>query len=174
MSRLLIVLYGESIMSKSINLRKIRVLFSDVDGTLTDGSILYDAHGEALKVFNAHDGYGIKLWMAQKLEFGLLSGKQSDISLKRGQALGIHHIILGVEDKCTWMHKWLSVHDYTWDNLAYIGDDLNDLEVIQQAYYTATPSDGVAKLKEHANYICQASGGRGALREFIDLLLEHQ
>ncbi|MDH4201177.1 MAG: hypothetical protein OEV66_12505 [Spirochaetia bacterium] len=151
---------------------QIKVLFSDIDGTMTDGQLYYGEHGEALKVFNVKDGAGIKRWISAGNEFGVISARSSQIIITRMNELGVKHVITGAADKNLAMNLWLSENQYSWENLAYIGDDMNDLMVISKAAVSAAPSDAAALIISSVQYHCMNSGGRGALREFIDFLLD--
>lgn len=153
-------------------MNQIKVLFSDVDGTLTDGQLFYNEQGEALKVFHVKDGAGIKRWISAGFEFGIISARSSKIISTRMQELGVKHIITGVEDKKSSLDTWLRNHHLTWENLAYIGDDINDSAVLSRSAISAAPADAVNSIALQVKYLCKNSGGRGALREFIDFLLD--
>jgi len=150
----------------------IKAFFTDVDGTLTDGSLYYDKNGETLKVFNVKDGKGLKLWNENRNNLcGIISAKDSAALRFRINELRIQHMALGIEDKFSWMENWLHKNQLEWKNLAYIGDDLNDLDIIIKCGYSACPSDAVQIIREKSDYVCNLSGGKGCVREFIDLLL---
>ncbi|MDH5721447.1 MAG: HAD-IIIA family hydrolase [Spirochaetia bacterium] len=150
----------------------IKVLFSDIDGTLTDGRLYYSADGEALKVFHVKDGMGIKNWQKRGFIFGLLSARKSRAVIKRAEDLGIEHLGLGIENKIEWMQNWLKENNLQWENIAYIGDDLNDLEIMKNSAFSAAPFDAVEEVKNRANFVAKESGGLGAVREVIDYMLK--
>lgn len=150
----------------------IKVLFSDVDGTLTDGSLHYGLQGEIIKTFHVRDGAGIKNWTKHSLEFGIISARSSDIVQIRMKELSVKHVLMGAENKEDVLNTWLDKHNYTWENLAYIGDDLNDLPVIQLAGFSAAPADACTVVLQNVKYRCSNRGGKGAVREFIDFLLD--
>jgi 3-deoxy-D-manno-octulosonate 8-phosphate phosphatase (KDO 8-P phosphatase) len=153
--------------------KPIKVLFSDIDGTLTDGRLYYGPNGEALKVFHVKDGAGIKNWMSKKYDFGVISARSSEIISVRMKELNVSHVITGAVDKKSTMENWLKLHGYDWKDLGYIGDDTNDLPIIELAGFTAAPADAVSTVLQAVDYRCQTPGGKGALREFIDFLLDN-
>ena len=153
-------------------IKNIQVVFSDVDGTLTDGSLYYSSSGDTFKRFHAHDGQGIKMWQKTGRFLGFLSARECSSVRQRAEELQIDECALKVFDKLTWMKNWLKAHKLNFENLAYIGDDINDLEVMDEAVYSAAPHSAMKQVQEKANYICTKDGGEGAVREFIDHLLE--
>ena len=158
-------------MSMKKRFENIKVLFSDVDGTLTDGGLYYVSTGDTFKRFHSHDGQGIKIWQSTGRLFGFLSARECPSVRQRAEELRVDECALKVFDKLKWMNEWLSKNDLSFDNLAYIGDDMNDQELIDKARYSATPKDAIKSIKKQADYICKRKGGEGAVREFIDHLL---
>jgi len=152
--------------------KNLKVLFSDIDGTLTDGRLYYGPGGEALKVFHVKDGAGIKNWMARGFDFGVISARSSGIIAVRMKELGVEHVITGAGDKKSILEKWLKDHNYTFENLAYIGDDINDVCILEIAGFSAAPADAVAEALAIVDYRCQTPGGLGAVRELVDFLLD--
>ena len=153
-------------------LQNIKVIFSDVDGTLTDGSLYYSSSGDTFKKFHAHDGQGIKIWQQTGRLFGFLSARECPAVRQRAKELKIDECSLNIFDKRTWMQNWLKINEFDFQNLAYIGDDMNDLEVMREAGYSAAPHSAIKQIKQETNYICSKEGGEGAVREFIDHLLQ--
>ena len=158
------------------NIKNIKVIFSDIDGTLTDGRLLYGFPDGIIKAFYAQDGYGIKLWQKHGGIFGFLSGIDSNASQQRAKVLQIrtNDVGLGIDDKITWMDTWLKDNNFTWKELAYIGDDLNDRDVLLKVGFSGVVKNGIKSLKKECDYICKKSGGRGAVREFIDIIMQEQ
>lgn len=155
----------------------ILVLVMDVDGTLTDGKIYMGADGEVMKEFHVKDGYGIaQLLPSAKITPVIMTGRESKIIEKRCQELNIRYLYQGINDKYNTLKKILSEWGIGPQNVAYIGDDLNDLEVIKYIQacggITGCPSNAAAGVRENCNYVCQADGGLGAVREFIEWLIE--
>ena len=143
----------------------------DVDGTLTDGCIYMGTEGEAMKAFNCQDGYGI----AQILpKLGIvpviITGRSSKIVEQRASELKITHLHQGVADKLSKLKEVAAEFGVAADEIAYIGDDLNDLECIRYCGLTACPADAVPAIQETVQFVCNRTGGNGAVREFIDKL----
>ena len=163
--------------SKSLNLeklRKIKLLILDVDGVLTDGSIYYADDGSKGKSFNVQDGLGIRHLMARGLEVAVISGGVSTAAENRVKYLGIKHWYIGVgEDKYPYFVQLKQTLQYSDEEIAYVGDDLPDLVVMQQVGFRVAVANAVQLVKESADYITQRSGGMGAVREVCDLLLAH-
>lgn len=160
-------------MSKDNNLLKIKLLVTDVDGVLTDGSIIYSSNGSELKAFNIKDGLGIRLAGLAGLTVVILTGRKSEAVHRRAAELGIE-VIQGQNDKSTGMREIAEKHRLTYDEVAYIGDDLNDLPAMHLAGYIFAPADAVSDIIEIANCVTDAKGGSGAVREAIEKILKAQ
>lgn len=152
--------------------KNIKVLFCDVDGTLTDGLLYFGPNGEALKVFNVKDGHGIKDWMNSGRVFVILTARDSDATKARCKELGVSEVFCNVSNKRAFMEHWLRDHGFHLKQCAYIGDDINDLEAMASTHIAACPSDALEVVKKKADFICKLPGGRAAVREFIDYLLK--
>ncbi|MCS6983691.1 MAG: HAD-IIIA family hydrolase [Leptospiraceae bacterium] len=152
--------------------RDIKVLFCDVDGTLTDGSLYYSANGEIIKVFHVHDGQGIRDWLQNNRIVVVLSSRQSDSLKSRFAELGISELYQNVQDKATLVKEWLQSHGFEKHQAAYIGDDVNDLKAMKLVALSACPVDAHPQVREAVDYVCDLPAGRGAVREFIDYLLK--
>ncbi len=152
----------------------IRVVVSDVDGTLTDGGMYYTAQGEVMKRFSAHDGMGIRLLQRFGIEVVLLTSDSSGIASARAKKLGVEVVYEGAEDKTLYfkdIEQKLHVQSH---EIAYIGDDVNDELAMQYCGVSACPADATPKIKHLAQYCCQNNGGDGALRELAELILVAQ
>jgi len=149
----------------------IKILVMDVDGTLTDGVIAISQTGELFKNFNVKDGYGIHT-ILPKLGITpiIITGRSSEIVKNRFSDLGVTEIYQGVSDKLPFLKQLLEKKQVNPSEVAYIGDDLNDLECIQYVGTSACPYDSVEKVKASVDYVCRSNGGFGAVREFIDYL----
>lgn len=150
---------------------KIKMLVIDVDGTLTDGTIYISPNGEAMKAFNVKDGYGIVQARKQGVIPVIITGRKSQIVEERARELKITELYQGVDDKLTTLKEVAAKYEVNPEEIAYIGDDLNDLDCIQYCGLTACPNDAVKEVKETVKYVCKLDGGRGAVREFIDMKL---
>ena len=150
---------------------KIKMLVMDVDGTLTDGCIYIGAEGEMMKAFNVQDGYGIAQILPKRgITPVIITGRSSRIVEQRAQELKITQLYQGVSDKLTQLKAVATQLHTAPEEIAYIGDDLNDLDCIRYCGCSACPADAVAEIQDHVNYVCRRNGGHGAVREFIDTL----
>ena len=147
---------------------KIKMLVMDVDGTLTDGKIYIGANGEVMKAFNVKDGYGIVQTKKDGVVPVIITGRTSDIVAARAKELGIEEFHQGVADKISVLEKIAENHSIRMEEIAYIGDDLNDLDCIKACGCTACPNDAINAVKQQVKYVCCHHAGDGAVREFID------
>ena len=152
-------------------MRKIKMLVMDVDGTLTDGCIYMGPQGEAMKAFNAQDGYGIAQ-ILPKLGITpvIITGRNSRIVANRAEELKIHHLHQGVHDKLTLLQRIARELGAAREEVAYIGDDLNDLDCIRWCGLTGCPADAVPEIQAAVNFVSSRTGGHGAVREFVDYI----
>jgi len=151
---------------------KIKAIFSDVDGTLTDGRLYISGDGEEFKVFDVKDGQGIKMWMDLDLFFGVITKRESTSLIYRMRELNVSIFKQNISDKTKWLSKWLKSNNLKWKNLAYIGDDINDKEVLKKCGFSACPKDAVKSVQKIVDYKCKNKGGRAAVREFIELIIK--
>jgi len=157
-----------------LELQQIRLLAMDVDGVLTDGSLNIGAEGELFKAFNAKDGMGISLAMRNGLEIALITGRRSEIINRRAEELGITLLYEGVKDKALQLKQIAAERGISLDEIAYMGDDLNDLPAMVQAGISFAPADAAKDVLKAVNAVASCNGGRGAVREIIELILEAQ
>ena len=155
-------------------LNKIKLLIMDVDGTLTDSAMFYSKNGEELKRFSTRDGMGITLLQLGGIDSAIITSENSDIALARANKLKIHHIILGSHNKINSIIELAEKLSISLENIAYIGDDVNDAQAMKICGATACPNDAVNHIKQIVDYICSHNGGNGAVREFAELILESQ
>ncbi len=153
----------------------IKFLVMDVDGTLTDGKIYMGNQGEAMKAFDTKDGYGINVLLREKeIEPAIITGRESEIVLNRCKELHIKECYQGVTDKVKRLHQLIKEKECNLSNVAYIGDDENDLECMKLVQegggLVACPADAAPSVKELADFVCLHDGGTGAVREFIEFL----
>ena len=156
------------------NLQRIKFLLLDVDGVMTDGGIYYSNNGDELKRFNTKDGYGIVKLQRTGLQVGIITGRVSKIVERRAKELGIREVYQNFEDKIDAYETIKKKYNLADANIAYIGDDEFDLAVLKCVGFSAAPSDAVPIVKKHVHYICTHSGGNGAVREVIDLILKNK
>ncbi len=154
------------------NVRKIRFLLLDVDGVLTDGRIGLLPDGGEIKYFSIYDGLAIRLAQQAGIEVGFISGRSSRVVDRRAQELGVKIVLQGSEDKIEDFGKVLQQRDLKADQVAYIGDDLPDIPLLQQVGFAAAPENAAEPVKFRVHYVTRTRGGEGAVREVIDLLLK--
>jgi len=150
----------------------IKLIVLDVDGVLTDGKIIYDSNGREYKSFNVKDGYGIKKAIERGIEVAVISGRRSVAVEKRCKELGVGWIFQSVEDKLSVLEKLLEELDLQLEEVAAMGDDVPDIEVLKRVGFSGAPADAVKEVKNIVNFISSRKGGEGAVREFIDYILE--
>ncbi|WP_133139197.1 3-deoxy-manno-octulosonate-8-phosphatase KdsC [Legionella genomosp. 1] len=154
--------------------KKIRCLVSDVDGVLTDGLLFLDNHGNELKAFNVQDGMGLKLLMAAGIDVAVITTSRNKVIDHRMEQLGITHYFKGQVDKRQAFTTLCETLGYSLEEIAYVGDDLPDLPIIQQVGLGIAVANAVPQVKEFACWQTKQSGGNGAVREVCDLILEAQ
>ena len=153
---------------------RVEVLLLDVDGVLTDGSIVYTDRGEELKRFHVRDGSGLKLWRLAGNRAAIVSGRSSPAVERRAKELGVAPVLQGRDDKLAALVELLATLNVTADRVCAIGDDLPDLPVLRQVGVAVAVSDACPELRAAADYVTQIPGGHGAVREAIEWLLRLQ
>ena len=151
--------------------KRVKLLLMDCDGVLTDGRLYFGPTGEELKVFDVRDGQGIVMWHRAGFRSGIITGRDSPIVELRANSLGIEFVRQGVNDKTVVLDELLVLAEVTPDEVAFIGDDVPDLEVMRSVGLAVAVADAMDVIKEAAFYVTEKNGGRGAVRELIDLLL---
>ena len=156
------------------SLQKIKLLALDVDGVLPDGTIYISPAGEVFKGFNAKDGMGISCALRNNLQIAVITGRQSPIVERRCEELGIKLFMQGVKDKRLALQKMAQELGLTREEIAYMGDDLNDIPAFKASGLNFVPADGSIEVLAVADIITKAKGGRGAVREAITMILAAQ
>jgi 3-deoxy-D-manno-octulosonate 8-phosphate phosphatase (KDO 8-P phosphatase) len=145
----------------------------DVDGTLTDGKIYMGQEGEIFKAFNVRDGYAIhELLPKYNIIPVIITGRISRIVENRAKEIGITHIFQGIDDKLEQLRKLVQEKNISLANVAYIGDDINDLECMKTCGLKGCPADAAPEIKNIADFISKKNGGEGAVREFIENIIK--
>jgi 3-deoxy-D-manno-octulosonate 8-phosphate phosphatase (KDO 8-P phosphatase) len=150
---------------------RLRLLLSDVDGVLTDGTVLFLPDGGEAKAFHIRDGLGIVLAQRAGLRTGLLSGRRSPVVERRAAELGMSVVRQGEEDKGAALQAILSEQGLAAHEVAYMGDDVNDLPAMRQVGLSAAPADAPFEVRAAAEMVTEARGGQGCLREFVEAIL---
>lgn len=154
--------------------RRIRLLLLDVDGVLTDGTIIYDDDGVETKIFNVKDGMGIRLLRIGDIEVGIATGRTSDALIHRCRNLGITIIHQGFKDKTIVLDKIRKDIGLVEDQVAFVGDDLLDIAIMKRVGLAVAVADAHEAVIEVSHMVCEAPGGHGAVREIAEYLLKAQ
>jgi len=161
---------------KKINIKakakKIKLLILDVDGVMTDGSIILDNKGNEFKRFNVRDGHGIKMLGKAGIQTGIITGRKSKVVEIRARELGITDVFQKVYKKSAVYEKLLKKYKCSDENVAFMGDDIVDVELLRRAGLSAVPADADEETKKYADIKMKNNGGRGAVREFTDMILK--
>ena len=165
----------EHILKQKIkpNLLDFKALITDCDGVLTDGGMYYSEEGEALKKFNTNDGMGLKLIQGKNLYVSIVTGENTKFAIERAKKLNID-CYAGIHNKLEKIKEIAKNKNIKLSEIIYIGDDLNDLDVIKNVGYSACPNNAQIEIKKHVNYISRTTGGNGAVREIINFLIEEK
>jgi YrbI family 3-deoxy-D-manno-octulosonate 8-phosphate phosphatase len=156
---------------KNSDFLKIKIFFTDIDGTFTDGFTYYSEKGEELKRFNHKDGAGVKLLRDHGIQFGIITTENSQIVKRRAEKLNADYCFIGVNNKVEVIGKFLVDNKLTFSEIAFIGDDINDLELLKKAGVSFAVNDAVDTIKKNVNIVCRKPGGFGAFREAVDIIL---
>lgn len=151
----------------------VKLFATDVDGTLTDAGMYYSANGDALKKFNTHDGMGLKLIQAAGVKTAIITSEDTAIVASRAKKLGVDFLFQGKRPKIETIKELCQNLKISLSEVAYIGDDVNDFELLSAAGLKACPADAVKKIAEIPGIIrLEKKGGEGAVREFIEMIFE--
>ncbi|MCQ9424268.1 HAD family hydrolase [Pseudomonas sp. LJDD11] len=152
----------------------IKLAIFDVDGVLTDGRLYFLEDGSEFKTFNTLDGQGIKMLIASGVTTAIISGRKTPVVERRAKSLGIAHLYQGREDKLVVLDQLLAELNLSYEQVAYLGDDLPDLPVIRRVGLGMAVANAATFVRQHAHGVTRARGGEGAAREFCELILEAQ
>lgn len=152
-------------------LSKIKLILTDVDGVLTDGGMYYTSEGLVMKKFNVKDGMGSHLLKRAGFLTGIITTDQTPIAQIRGERLKMDFVHIGVPDKLELVSKIAAENGLNLENVAFIGDDVNDMKILKAAGWSGCPADALPQIKDSVDYVCKTDGGRGAYREFASLFL---
>ncbi len=152
-------------------LKRIRLFATDVDGVLTDAGMYYSETGDEWKKFNTRDGMGIKLLQQAGLLTALVTQEHTKLVARRAEKLAIPEVHQGAFDKLTVLKEMAERHGFTLREVAYMGDDVNDLAALKAVGFSAAPADALPPVRRAVDYVCRQKGGEGAVREVADLIL---
>jgi YrbI family 3-deoxy-D-manno-octulosonate 8-phosphate phosphatase len=152
-------------------LKRVRALVLDVDGVLTDGGMYYGPNGEGLKRFHVKDGMGLRLVLEAGIAVALISGEASEILRRRAEKLKIADVFIGVEDKLKTLEGFLAARKIAFEDVAYVGDDVNDLPPMGKVGLPVAVADAVPTVRKAAKWVTARRGGDAAVREVCDVIL---
>jgi 3-deoxy-D-manno-octulosonate 8-phosphate phosphatase (KDO 8-P phosphatase) len=155
-------------------LQKIKAFLTDVDGVLTDGGMYYGPEGLVMKKYFVRDGMGSVVLQRAGIETGMITSDTSPIGRARAERLKFDHIYIGIRDKCEALDEICAKKNYTYENIAFIGDDINDIEILKRTGFSAAPADAIDEVKKVVDYVCAKKGGEGAYREVVDMIMKAQ
>lgn len=155
-------------------LKRIRLFATDVDGVLTDSGMYYTEAGDELKKFNTRDGMGIKLLQRAGLITALITQEETKLVTRRAERLTIPEVHQRIFDKLSRLREIAARYQISLDEVAYMGDDVNDVETLKAVGFSATPADGHPPVLKIVDYVCRHKGGEGAVREVADMILAAQ
>jgi len=153
---------------------RIRLLLLDVDGVLTEGKVLLDEEGREIKAFYVRDGVALKLLRRKGIEVGFITGRSSEAVSRRAEELGVGWVIQGTRDKVQAYERIAQETGVEADEVCFVGDDIVDIPLLKRVGLPVVVADGAEEAKRHALYVTRSPGGRGAVREVCELLLQAQ
>jgi len=152
--------------------KKIKLVLTDVDGVLTDGGRYYTSRSEYIKKFHVRDGMGVNILLRNNIKTGIITKEKSKIVEKWAQEMNISFVKMGIQEKEKELDKICKTYSLDKSEIAYIGDDVNDILILKNVGVSACPCDGVSLVKKVVDYVCSNKGGHGAYREFCDQILK--
>ncbi len=152
--------------------KPIRTFFFDVDGVLTDGTLIISSDGALLRTMHARDGMAMRIALDQGYQIVIITGGKSEGVVQRLRGLGVRNIHIGIHDKKAKLEELLYEFDWKKEEMLYVGDDINDYEIMQEMGLACCPSDAAEEIKRIADYISPIKGGRGCVRDVIEKVLK--
>ena len=149
-----------------------KIIITDIDGVWTDGGMYYAESGNEWKKFNTSDSAGVLWARLNKIPVAIITGENTDIVRRRAEKLKIEHLYLGVKNKVSKCEELLEKLDISWKDVAYIGDDINDVRIMKKVGYSACPADAPSYIKAIVDKVVSVNGGDGAFREFVEEILQ--
>ena len=153
---------------------RIKILLTDCDGCLTDGGMYYTENGDEMKKFNAHDGMAFNMLRAAGIICGIVTGEARDLNTRRARKLKLDICLGGVTDKLSAVKQVAKDHGLTLEEICYIGDDINDTEVLKNVGFACCPADACSDVIKVSGFVTSVAGGRGVIREVAELILQNK
>lgn len=161
-------------MTTKNKISKIKVVLTDVDGVLTDGGMYYSNKGDIMKKFHTRDGMGVTLLRKNGIPTIIVTKEQTEIVKQWSKKMKIKELLDGVKNKELVLDKICKKYKISSHEIAYIGDDVNDVDLLKKVGFSACPKDGMEEVKKISNYTCKKEGGKGAFRELVELVLKNR
>ena len=158
-------------MKKIRKPRNVKILLTDVDCVLTDGGMYYNSKGDSMKKFHTRDGMGVTLLRKKGIPTIIVTKEKTAIVRKWADKMKVTEIFDGIQNKEKIVDVICKKYKVSVDQVGYIGDDVNDIELLKKVGFSATPKDGIIKVQKIVDYVCKKNGGEGAFREIADLLI---
>lgn len=155
-------------------MKEIKLFITDIDGVWTDGGMYYDKHENEWKKFNTSDSAGVLFLKLAGIYFAIITGENTPIVQRRADKLQVEDCFLGIKDKVAVAEKLLTKLNLTWDEVAYIGDDINDIKLLQKVGLSACPNQAPDYIKNKVHWVLSKNGGEGVFREFVEKYLEEK
>lgn len=148
-----------------------KLILTDIDGVWTDGGMYYDAYSTELKKFNTYDSAGVLFAHHYNIPVGIITGENTDIVKRRAQKLKVDYCFLGIQDKLEIAKSLCSELGIGFNDIAYIGDDINDIKLLREVKWAGVPSSAPLYIREYSNVKIESRGGEGAFREFVETII---
>ena len=148
----------------------VKMFITDVDGVLTDCGMYYSMRGEVLKKFNTRDGMGFEILVKNGIIPVIITKEKSDIVIERGKKLKVKNVYIGVNDKLKKVKEIIEKYNFNFDEIVYIGDDINDISLLKCVGFSYCPFDAVEEVKKIVKCVCKTKGGSGVVREVVDII----
>ena len=161
-------------MKSSKSAKNIKILLTDVDCVLTDGGMYYTSNGDVMKKFYTRDGMGVNMLRRKGIPTIIVTKEKTQMVKKWAKKMNIEYLYDGIQQKETILKIISKKYNVKNSEIGYIGDDINDIELLKMVGFSATPKDGVLEAQKIVHYICKKNGGEGAFREVADIVLSHK
>ena len=151
--------------------KQIKIVLTDVDGVLTDGGLYYSSEGDGMKKFHVRDGMAVNILLKNQIHTIVVTKEKSSIVKNWSDEMNVKETFMGIKNKTSVLPKICKKYNVKLNEIAFIGDDVNDLELLEKVGFSAAPGDTVSLVKNSVNYVCSKNGGNGAFRELAELIL---
>lgn len=148
-----------------------KLVLTDIDGVWTDAGMYYDQTGNELKKFNTSDSAGVLFCKRLNIPIGIITGEDTEIVKRRSEKLKIEYLFQGISDKVSVAEELLDKLNLSWDEVAYIGDDIGDIDLLKKVGFSSAPANSRKYIKDIVDYVTEVRGGEGAFREFIEVII---